>query len=133
MKNGVKIDLVLTDIKMPRTSGIQLLKKIKRMDSSIPVVVVSGTVLNEKQQEDVDTFANGYVKKPFDVDVLHEAIKDGLETREGLKYLNEVFTKNKDLRDVINGKVKAKKFVKNEEQLEKVESVLKEIRIKKSA
>ncbi len=127
------IDLILTDVKMPRTTGVQLLKKIKRINSAIPVIMVSGALLNEKQQETVDECADGYVKKPFDVDELHSAIKKGLEQREGLKFLGEVITPNKNLRDVIQGKSKAKKFVDDVEALAKVEALLSEMNLKKSA
>jgi len=127
------IDLILTDIKMPRTTGVQLLKKIKRIDSAIPVIMVSGALLNEKQQSTVDEFADGYVKKPFDVDELHLAIKKGLEKREGLKYISELIKSKKNLRDVIQGKMKPKKFVDNPEELAKVEELLLGMNIKKSA
>ena len=51
-----EIDLVISDIKMPRMDGIQLMKKVKNHDPSIPVFLVSGALLNESQQNAIFSY-----------------------------------------------------------------------------
>ncbi len=41
-----KPNLVITDVLMPGISGIDLAKKLKEIDSSIPVILISGKYLN---------------------------------------------------------------------------------------
>ena len=65
-----KIDLVISDIRMPRLDGIQLMKKVKNFDPSIPVFLVSGAMLDDSQIEAVENKADGFLKKPFSIDDL---------------------------------------------------------------
>ena len=75
-----KIDLVLSDIRMPKLDGMQLMKKIRGYDPSIPVFLVSGAPL-EDQMEDIETKADGFLRKPFSIDELHNFIIEGLRVR----------------------------------------------------
>ncbi|MBR0967382.1 response regulator [Bradyrhizobium diazoefficiens] len=66
--------LMLVDVKMPGFSGIELLQTVKRDPDlhRIPVIMFSGS----DDKEDVDSayrnFAAGYIRKPTDVEGLHE-------------------------------------------------------------
>ncbi|NBQ53735.1 MAG: response regulator, partial [Proteobacteria bacterium] len=46
-----EIDLVLTDIRMPKMDGIELMAKVRRFDPTIPVLIVSGAALDEDQTQ----------------------------------------------------------------------------------
>jgi len=74
-----KIDLVLTDLKMPGMSGIELLSRIRALDPDVPVIVLTahGTV-----QTAVDAMKQGafdYILKPFDVQAIELIIRNALE------------------------------------------------------
>jgi CheY-like chemotaxis protein len=66
--------LMLVDVKMPGLSGIELLQTLKSDPDllRIPVIMFSGS----DDKEDVDSayrnFAAGYIRKPVDVEGLHE-------------------------------------------------------------
>ena len=113
-----EIDLVITDIRMPRIDGFQLLKKVREFDASIPVILVSGALLTDAQLKEAHTYADGFVKKPFSVDELHKAIDDGFIRREVLKKLSELIPSNKDLLKLVTGNATvedvAKKAVRKE-------------------
>jgi len=90
------IDLVVTDIKMPQLSGMDVLKTVKARDPEIPVVMITayGSV-----QQAVDALKSGaldYVVKPFDVEELKIVVARGLEKRR-LKQENVLL--KKDLKD----------------------------------
>ncbi len=67
-------ELVLLDIRMPEMSGFEVLKAIKRIDQTIPVIMV--TVLNDEGsgQKAMELGAKDYITKPLSFDYLEKAI-----------------------------------------------------------
>ena len=106
-----EIDLVITDIRMPRMDGFQLLKKVRNFDAAIPVVLVSGALLTDEQVAEAEEFADGFLRKPFSVDELHSTIDTGIKRRENLKRLAEFLPDNKALLSVLKGKAKLDNLV----------------------
>ncbi len=70
-----KPGLVLLDIMMPGMSGFELLKKLKTIDSSIPVAMVTAVWDNEEGKRCFDEGAFEYITKPIDFDYLKTAVK----------------------------------------------------------
>jgi len=60
------VDLVLTDMKMPRMDGIELLEKIKENDPELPVIMMTAYGTVEKAVEAMQKGAYSYILKPFD-------------------------------------------------------------------
>lgn len=73
-----KISLVLTDLKMPRMDGFELLALLTRDYSNVPVIVMTafGTPEMEDNLRDMGTFQ--YIEKPIDFAILVEKIITGL-------------------------------------------------------
>jgi two-component system chemotaxis response regulator CheY len=71
-----KIDLVLTDINMPKMDGLQLLGAIKASPhwNSIPVMMITTEGGETKVGEAVRLGAAGYVRKPFTADQIKEKL-----------------------------------------------------------
>ncbi len=99
-----EIDLVLSDIRMPRVDGIQLLKKIRAHDASIPVFLISGAMLDDDQIKEIHDLADGFLRKPFSVDEIQAFLDAGMRRRDILKKLAEVVPDNKQLLSLIKGK-----------------------------
>jgi two-component system NtrC family response regulator len=59
-------DAVLLDINMPRMNGVEVLKDIKKIDESIPVIMVTANEQVALAAEALKSGAFGYVPKPFD-------------------------------------------------------------------
>src|SRR4051812_29682880 len=106
-----EIDLVLSDIRMPRMDGLQLMKRVRKHDPSIPVLMISGALLTEEQSKAADEDADGYLRKPFSVDDLHQFIEKGMQLRDKYKRLSELLPDKKLIRDVLRGKAKLEKHV----------------------
>ena len=59
-------DLMLLDINMPRMNGVEVLKDVKKIDESIPVVMVTANEQVSVAADALKSGAFGYVPKPFD-------------------------------------------------------------------
>ena len=76
-----KVDLVLSDINMPKMDGLQLLASLKASPqwNTIPVVMVTTEGGETKVAEAVKLGASGYVRKPFTADQIKEKLVGILE------------------------------------------------------
>ena len=76
-----RVDLVLSDINMPKMDGLQLLASLKASPQwhSIPVVMITTEGGETKVAEAVRLGAAGYVRKPFTADQIKEKLVGLLE------------------------------------------------------
>lgn len=74
--------IVVTDIKMPGMSGVELLKKIKEIDGTIQVIMITGYVEMNLLVSSLSNGANDCIFKPLDLDQLQQAIDDSIEKLE---------------------------------------------------
>lgn len=70
-----KIALVLTDLQMPNMNGIDFLKEIKRQQSSIEVIIMTGYGTIESAVKAMKAGAGEYITKPFDKNELLNAVR----------------------------------------------------------
>ena len=124
--NSSKYDLILCDIKMPKMDGIQFMKKVKNHDPAIPVFLVSGALLTESQSNALETKADGYLRKPFDIDNLHAFIDRGVQLRQHYKDLLEIVGDNKKFLELIQGK-RQLKFLKDDEKRKQAQEILEQL------
>jgi two-component system KDP operon response regulator KdpE len=79
-------DLVLTDLSMPETDGLELCRRLRRV-SQVPIVVLSVRGEERTKVEALDAGADDYVTKPFGMDELLARIRAALRrapaAREG--------------------------------------------------
>jgi len=75
-------DLVLTDIKMPGMDGIALLKEMKRLDDSMPVIILTAFGTVETAVEAMKIGAADYLTKPISRDELSLTVAKALRVRE---------------------------------------------------
>jgi DNA-binding response OmpR family regulator len=70
------IDLVITDINMPYTKGLELIRHVNtQMEKEIPVIVVTGITNEETRVHALELGARGYLTKPFDLNVMIDMVK----------------------------------------------------------
>ena len=69
-------DVVFLDIRMPGMSGLDVLKEIKALDSSIRVIMISAFGDEETESMARELGADGYIQKPVDLPDLLVLLKD---------------------------------------------------------
>ncbi|NQU19316.1 response regulator [bacterium] len=65
LDTGKKFDLLLLDIKMPRMSGIDVLREIKEKEPKLKVIIITGYKSVETATEAIKAGAVDYIVKPF--------------------------------------------------------------------
>ena len=66
--------LIVLDLMMPRLDGIEVLKRIRKVDSDIAVVIFTGYPNLETAVASMKLDAVDYIKKPFNVDEFREVL-----------------------------------------------------------
>jgi len=67
-------DCIITDIKMPKKTGIQGLKEMREIDPQVSIIMLTGFGSLETAQEAIRHGATDYLKKPFDTDEIRETV-----------------------------------------------------------
>jgi two-component system nitrogen regulation response regulator NtrX len=75
-------DLVLCDIKMPRMDGVELLEAAKKIDSEIPIVMISGHGDMETAINTMRLGAFDYISKPPDLNRLLNTVRNALDKKK---------------------------------------------------
>lgn len=80
-------DLILSDIMMPGTDGLEFCRQIKTnlQTSHIPLILLTAKVSQQNKIEGLETGADDYVTKPFNFKELSLRIKNLIEQRKKLK------------------------------------------------
>jgi PAS domain S-box-containing protein len=78
-------DLLLTDIKMPRLDGLELLRLAKGIDPYLTVVLITGYGTMEDAINAIRLGAQGFLMKPFEPEELVSTVKDNLARRALLR------------------------------------------------
>ena len=73
------LDLVITDLKMPKVGGIELIKHVRARSSDIGIIMVTGYASIESAVSAVKEGAEHYLAKPFTDSELLTAVRDVLE------------------------------------------------------
>jgi len=83
-----KPDLIITDIKMPKMNGIELIRKIRKHDSKVRIVIVSAHTDLEYMMNAVELHLVKYIIKPITEGKLVEALDAFVDSFEGTKLHN---------------------------------------------
>jgi len=76
-------DLLLLDLGLPRKSGVELLRDLRRRGAGIPVVILTARDAMTDRVAGLDAGADDYVVKPFELPELAARIRAVLRRREG--------------------------------------------------
>ncbi len=69
------VDLVITDLRMPEMDGIELLARLRALESDVPVMVITAHGTIETAVAAMKHGACDYLLRPFDIDVVEHAVE----------------------------------------------------------
>jgi DNA-binding NtrC family response regulator len=73
------IDLIISDLRMPKLTGIELLSAVRALNSTVPFIIITGYADVENAIEAMRLGASDFIKKPFDMDELRLQIEKTLQ------------------------------------------------------
>ncbi len=91
-------DIVVSDILMPISNGLDMAKKIKEISSHTPIILFSAFSEKEKLLNAIDIGIDKYLIKPIDIDELLKAIKEIVSKKlsiDNILKLNNNYNYNK--------------------------------------
>jgi len=71
----VKIDILLTDIQMPKMNGLELARTIRQEDKTLPIIITTGYNDSNFLLESINLGIDGYLLKPLDLKIMFETIE----------------------------------------------------------
>ena len=78
---GEHPDLLLTDLRMPEMDGMEILRRAREADPSLPVIMLTGHATVETAVAAVKAGAFDYLSKPFSIDQLRLSVERALTKR----------------------------------------------------
>jgi len=81
LHSGIKPNLMILDMKMPKVRGIDVLKEMKSLNKEWPVIILSGSIDTKKHDEELKNLGcdqSEYFIKPVDLKILLGAVKKAL-------------------------------------------------------
>ena len=73
-----RLDLVILDIKLPDVSGTEVLRRLRKRDDSLPVIMVTSYGSAETVRTCMRLGAFDYVTKPFEIQEIRRIVRESL-------------------------------------------------------
>jgi two-component system response regulator FixJ len=107
---------IITDVRMPDMSGVDLLRKLNELQIALPVIIITGHGDVQLAVEAMKIGAADFIEKPFDDEVLLNAVRAALdrwedksrEISERSSYVEKLETLSSRERDVLEGLIAGK-------------------------
>lgn len=106
-----KVDIVLTDFKMPDMTGLEVLKRVKEINPEIPVIVMTAFGSIESAVEAMKAGAFDYLQKPINLDEVELLVKRAAEQRR-------LISENRELRKQLEERFSFSEIVSQSKEME---------------
>ncbi len=114
------LDLIITDMKMPGMSGMELLEKIKSMNPDLPVIMMTAFGTIEMAVEAMRKGAYDYIQKPFENEQLKLTVKKALNNYRLIK-------ENRLLTEALSERFKFGNIVGKSSQMKKIYDLIEKV------
>ncbi|MCF6242586.1 MAG: response regulator [Bacteroidales bacterium] len=116
--NKIKPEIIVTDLKMPDTDGIEFLQKIKKYNNNIYVILMTAYSTVSTAVEAMKLGAYDYVDKPFDNEKILIIIRR-------IEELINIKSENKELKIKLNKNYNFSSFIGNSPSVKKIFELVK--------
>jgi len=114
------LDLVITDMKMPRMSGIEVLEQIKQVYTDLPVIMMTAYGTVEKAVEAMKKGAFDYILKPFKNEELLLTVAKALDLRH-------LLTENRRLRQDLEKRYRFENIIGNSKAMQNIFAMVEKV------
>ncbi len=90
-------DVVVTDIQMPKMNGLEMIDKIREIDTRVPIVITSAYNDTDFLTRSIELGVNGYITKPVNLSHMLQSIEKAYEPQ---KLHKEIRDKNRELQTI---------------------------------
>ena len=118
--NTEEIDLVLTDINMPGMDGLELIRKIRKQDEQIPVIIMTAYGSLDNAIQSTQSGADDYLTKPFSFETLQFSINKALQLRA-------VNSENKRLKQEIADKYAPENIIGQSPSMKEIQGTIEKV------
>ena len=113
-------DLIITDIKMPKITGIDILRESMTLHQNTPVIMITAFASTEVAVEAMKLGAHDYITKPFNVDEIKIIIKNAIEKKS-------LFDENIFLKEELKGRYHFSNIVGKSEKIQKIFELIQKV------
>ncbi|MGB8657594.1 MAG: sigma-54 dependent transcriptional regulator [Candidatus Zixiibacteriota bacterium] len=113
-------DLVIADLMMPEMNGLELLSRVKSMDSDLDFIVMTAFASVDSAIEALKKGALDYITKPFKVDEIKIAVKKSLEQKK-------IARENVQLKKELKSEFDFDRFIGNSPEILKLKKMAEKI------
>jgi CheY-like chemotaxis protein/phage shock protein A len=92
--NNKKYDLIISDINMPKLDGMEMLEKIRELDSEVPVIFITARHESDILLKAIELQISNFIIKPLTIETISDIVN---KTSEKLFLKNILMKKNKEL------------------------------------
>jgi len=98
-ENDIHIDVIISDINMPKLSGLDMIKSIRKLDDEVPFILTTAYSNSEYLLEALNFGVSHYAVKPINLKELIRHVEDVCETKYKLKIIE---SKNNELLEYLH-------------------------------
>ncbi|MFA8344324.1 MAG: sigma-54-dependent transcriptional regulator [Rhodothermaceae bacterium] len=95
-------DLIISDMRMPEITGLELLEKVKELDSNIPFIIITAYDEMQSTIEAIQKGALDYIEKPIEIDKIRHTVRKALENKKLSNKLESFSNENNQFNDTKN-------------------------------
>ena len=115
-----KVDLVVTDLRLPGMDGLEFLQAAKRVNAALPVIVMTAYGTVETAVEAMKAGASDYVLKPFPLEEIKLIIRKELD-------VHDLREENRSLREALGQRYEFKNIIARSPKMQEVLSMVERI------
>lgn len=125
--NHLSPNIVLLDMKLPDIDGLKVLKKIKKIDANIPVIMMSAYGDISVAVEATRSGAKNFIEKPLNIEKIKIDIKTILENVDVRKELKNVKNELENFREIEKRHKSLDEILGDSKPVNKMKSIIKKI------
>lgn len=121
-----RFDLVLLDLMIPGTSGLKILRELRKSDEDVKVIIMTAYATLESAVEAVELGSIDYIHKPFDNKELLEMVRSALrsDNKRGLEEIKDSLQQGQAFHNIVGASGAMRSVVEKIKKVAKTNSTV---------